>query len=64
MNISISEVIVVLLIALLVIKPEDMPGIAHKLGVVTRKIRHMIASFKKDMGDFIDITPDKNNERK
>lgn len=54
MNVSVSELVVVLLIALLVIKPEHMPGIAYKMGYVARKIRRMLAGFKKEMSDFCD----------
>lgn len=57
MNVSISEIIVILLIALLVIQPKDMPALAYKIGYATRKIRSLFASFKKDMGDLIDIAP-------
>lgn len=56
MNVSISEIIVILLIALLVIKPEQMPGIAFKVGQLTRKARRMIGKVKSEVSDIYDVT--------
>lgn len=56
MNVSVSELIVILLIALLVIKPEQMPGIAHKLGQLTRKAQRMMKKFKTDVSELTDDT--------
>jgi sec-independent protein translocase protein TatB len=38
-NISLSEIIVILLVALLVIKPEQLPDVALKLGKWTKSMR-------------------------
>ena len=57
MNVSISEIIVILLIALLVIQPKDMPGIAYKAGTVMRNMKRFFAAVKKDMNDLLDVAP-------
>lgn len=53
MNISISEIVVVLLIALLVIKPEQLPDVAYSLGRFAHAIRVFFSKFKKEMNGFI-----------
>ena len=63
MNVSISEIIVILLIALLVIKPEQLPDVAHALGRFMQTIRGMFDKFKNEMNSLIDST-DKPKERK
>ena len=54
MNFSISEILVVLLIALLVIKPEQMPEVAFTLGKFTRSLRRMFSKVKDEMNGFMD----------
>lgn len=49
MNFSISEIIVILLIALLVIKPEQLPDVAFTLGRFVSSIRNMFSKVKEDM---------------
>jgi Sec-independent protein translocase protein TatA len=49
MNVSVSEIVVILLIALLVVKPEQMPNIAYQIGRFSRTVRRMIEKFKSDM---------------
>lgn len=49
MNISISEVIVILLIALLVIKPDQLPEVAQGLGRFTRLIREFFTKMKTEL---------------
>ncbi len=63
MNFSISEVVVILLIALLVIKPEQLPDVAFTLGRFAQTLRRMFAKVKDEMNGFID-TVEKPNERK
>lgn len=63
MNFSISEIIVILLIALLVIKPEQLPDVAHSLGRFIQSVRHMISKVKNEMNGFIDAV-DKPAESK
>jgi Sec-independent protein translocase protein TatA len=62
-NFSISEVVVILLIALLVIKPEQLPDVAFTLGRFAQTLRRMFAKVKDEMNGFID-TVEKPNERK
>ncbi len=54
MNFSISEILVVLLIALLVVKPAQLPEVAHTLGKFMKTIRGMFAKVKDEMNGFID----------
>lgn len=49
MNISISEIIVVLLIALLVIKPEQLPDLAQTLGSMAKSLRAFFTKLKKEL---------------
>ncbi len=63
MNFSISEIIVILLIALLVIKPEQLPDVALTLGRFARSIQRMFAKVKDEMNGLIDSV-DKPDERK
>jgi len=60
---SISEVALVLLIALIVIKPEQMPDVAFSLGRFAKTIRHMFAKVKDEMNGMMD-TVEKSDERK
>lgn len=54
MNFSISEIIVILLIALLVIKPDQLPEVVYSLGKFLQSIRRMFAKLKEEMTGFID----------
>ena len=62
MNFSISEIIVILLIALLVIKPEQLPEVAFILGRFAQTVRRLFAKVKEEMNSFIDPV-EKPNER-
>ena len=53
MNVSISEIIVVLLIALLVIKPEQLPEVAFALGRLVQSLRQMLGKVKEEMNGLI-----------
>ena len=63
MNFSISEIIVILLIALLVIKPEQLPDVAFTLGRAAQSIRRMFAKVKDEMNGLIDSV-EKPSEQK
>lgn len=54
MNFSISELIVVLLIALLVIKPDQLPEVAFTLGRLAQSLRNMFAKVKNEVNGFMD----------
>jgi|GEM_PF-1719965 Sec-independent protein translocase protein TatA len=49
MNFSISEMLVVLLIALLVIKPEQLPDVAFTLGKFAQSLQRLFAKIKEEM---------------
>jgi len=61
-NFSISEIIVILLIALLVIKPEQLPEVAFTMGKFIKTMQRMFGKIKSEMNDIIDI--DKQKESK
>lgn len=63
MSFSISEIIVILLIALLVIKPEQLPDVAFTLGRFAQTMRRMVAKVKDEMNGLVDSV-DKPIERK
>lgn len=56
MNVSLSELVVVLLIALLVIKPEQLPEVAFTLGRLTQSVRKLFGKVKDEMNGLIDAT--------
>ena len=53
MNFSVSEILLVLLIALLVIKPEQLPEVARGFGRVMKTIKGVFAKAKEEMNSFI-----------
>jgi Sec-independent protein translocase protein TatA len=54
LSFSISEIIVVLLIALLVIKPEQLPEVALTLGRFVKSMRRMFDKVKDEMNGLVD----------
>lgn len=54
MNFSFSEILVVLLIALLVVKPEQLPDLARTLGRLAKSVRGIYAKIKAEMDGLID----------
>lgn len=48
MNISLSEILVVIVVALLVVKPEQLPEMAYKLGKWSKQIRSALTSLRQD----------------
>lgn len=50
MNISLSEILLILIVALLVIKPEHLPDFARKLGRWFSTIRQSILKIKNEFG--------------
>lgn len=61
MNVSISELIVVVLIAVLVIKPDQMPEVALTLGRFIKSIRRFFTKMKEEMTGLIE-SADKPHE--
>jgi Sec-independent protein translocase protein TatA len=54
-NFSISEILLVLVIALVVIKPEQLPDVAFTLGRFAQTMRRMLGKVKQEMNGFIDV---------
>lgn len=63
MNFSISEIIVILLIALLVIKPEQLPDVAFNLGRFAQTLRQLFTKMKSEMNSLIE-SADPNDEKR
>lgn len=49
MHINFSEILLILLVALLVIKPEQLPDAAKKLGGWLKLIRQSVLKIKKEI---------------
>lgn len=64
MNFSISEIIVILLIALLVIRPEQLPDVAFSLGRFAQTLRRLFAKVKDEMNGLVESVekPEKKRE--
>lgn len=54
MSFSVSEVVVVLLVALLVIKPEQLPEVAFTLGRLAQSARRALTKIKQEVNGLID----------
>jgi Sec-independent protein translocase protein TatA len=54
MNISLSEIILVLLIALIVVKPEQLPDAAFTLGRFFKSIRRLFHKMKAEVDHFVE----------
>lgn len=64
MNFSISEILVILLIALLVIKPEQLPDVAFTMGRFAKSLRRMFGKVKEEMNGLVDAVEKPVDERK
>lgn len=51
MNIHFSELLVILVVALLVIKPERLPDVAHTIGRWLKWGRQFLAKIKNEIGE-------------
>lgn len=60
MNVSLSELMVILLIALLVIKPEQLPEVAFTVGRVFKKVRQLFGKVKEEMTGLVDAAQKSN----
>lgn len=63
MSFSFGEIALILLVALLVIKPEQLPEVAQTLGRFAKSIRQFFAKMKEETNDFIN-TIEKPRESK
>ncbi len=52
MNISLSEILLVLIVALVVIKPEQLPDVAFKLGRWAKQIRSGLFKIRRELDAF------------
>jgi len=59
MHVSFSEIVLILLVALLVIKPERLPEVATTLGQWLKGIRRLVSNFKNPEKYFF---PDEKKE--
>jgi Tat protein translocase TatB subunit len=48
-NINISEILVVLVVALLVIKPEQLPEVAFKMGKWMKSLRGAMTTLRREL---------------
>lgn len=60
---SVSELLLILLVALLVIKPEQLPEVAEYTGRLVRLVRQIIARLKSEIQGLLD-TVDNSDEQK
>lgn len=63
MNFSISEILVILLVALLVIKPEQLPDVAFTLGRFAQTVRRILGKIKDEMNGLMDVSDKKPKEQ-
>jgi len=51
MHASVSEILVILLVALLVIKPEHLPDAAFTLGRWIKQLKQMVTHIQQEIGE-------------
>jgi sec-independent protein translocase protein TatB len=54
LNISLSEIVLILIIALLVIKPEQLPDAARNIGRFLKAIKNLFTQVKEQMNKLIE----------
>ncbi|MDC3091116.1 hypothetical protein OA848_01880 [Rickettsiales bacterium] len=54
-NIGLIELIIIIFVSLIVVKPEDIPKISKYFGLFYRKVNRYIFNFKYDLSNF-DLT--------
>lgn len=68
MSINLSEVLVVLVVALLVLKPEQLPGAAFKLGKWTKSLRGTMTKLRRELDGTVtqlsqEVSPEKSDNK-
>lgn len=63
MNVSLSELVVILLIALLVIKPEQLPEVAFTIGRMLKGARKLFGKVKDEMTGLVDAAEKPHNRQ-
>lgn len=51
MSINLSEMLLVGAVALVVVKPEQLPPLAYRLGQLTKTVRSLLNSIKQEIND-------------
>lgn len=64
MNFSLSEILLILVIALIVIKPEQLPSTAKSLGRLFKTFQSLFAKLKAEMNALIDTVDKPEHKRK
>lgn len=64
MNISLSEIVLVLTIALLVIKPQQLPEVAFSIGRFAKFLRHLVTQMKDQMNGLLDTVEPSTEAKK
>lgn len=54
MNVSLSELVMVVVVALLVLKPEQLPEVAKMIGKATKMARQLFRKMKNEMTEWVD----------
>lgn len=65
---NISEILLVVVVALVVIKPEQLPGVAFKLGQWSKSLRKTLKQLRHEMDDTVqqltqEVAPTKNDSQ-
>ena len=60
-SVGFGEVILVLIVALIVIKPEDIPRVSELLGLKVRMLRRYFAGAYQSWREFLEMTDDSVN---
>lgn len=55
MSFSVSEILLVLVVAVLVVKPEQMPDVAFSIGRFVSSVRKMFDKVKDEMNGIVDV---------
>ena len=53
-NVGPEKILLILLIALIVLGPEELPGVARKIGNVMRELRRMSTGFESELRSAFD----------
>lgn len=58
MGFSISEIIVILVVALLVIRPEQLPEVAYTLGRFAQTLRRLFGKMQHEVNGWMEALPE------
>ncbi len=63
-DIGLQEVFVILIVALIVVGPDQLPGIARKLGKVVYKTRNIIRNLSQEVTKELEVQDKEERENK